>query len=71
MIMGLPGDTLENFYNEFNIFQQIGNWDSPRNMLTLLPNTEAYSEEYKQKYGIKSIMVGSFENEEQDVYLLI
>lgn len=70
MIMGLPGDTLENFYNEFNIFQQIGNWDSPRNMLTLLPNTEAYSEEYKQKYGIKSIMVGSFENEEQDVYYI-
>jgi putative methyltransferase len=68
LIMGLPGNTISNFYEEMNLFQRIGNWECVRNMFTLLPSTEAYSEEYRKKYGIKSVFVGSMENEEHDVY---
>lgn len=65
MIMGMPGDTLDNFYNEMNLFQRIGSWECPRNILSLLPNTEAYSEEYRTKFKIQTALVGTMENEEQ------
>ena len=67
MIIGLPGDTLDNFYKEMDLVQRIGNWDCPRNLLTLLPNTEAYSQEYRNKFKIQTTMVGTMENEEQDM----
>lgn len=65
MIMGLPGDTVDNFYKEMDLFQRIGNWECPRNILCLLPNTEAYSDEYREKFKIKTAIVGTMENEEQ------
>jgi radical SAM superfamily enzyme YgiQ (UPF0313 family) len=70
LIMGLPGDTVNNFYKEMDLFQRIGNWGCVRNMFCLLPNTEAYSEEYRKKHNIKSVLVGSIENEEQDVFYI-
>lgn len=70
LILGLPGDTLENFYNEMDLFQRTDNWFYPRNMLTLLPYTEAYTQEYRDKFKIKSVMVGTIENEEQDMFYI-
>jgi radical SAM superfamily enzyme YgiQ (UPF0313 family) len=67
LIMGMPGDTLENFYKELDLFQRIGNWECPRNLLTLLPNTEAYTQEYRDRFKIKTVLVGTMENEEQDM----
>lgn len=67
MIMGMPGDTLDNFYEEMNLFQRIGSWECPRNILCLLPNTEAYSDDYRNKFKIKTAIVGTMENEEQIV----
>ena len=54
-----------------DLVQRIGNWDCPRNLLTLLPNTEAYSQEYRNKFKIQTTMVGTMENEEQDIEVLI
>ena len=65
MIMGMPGDTLDNFYKEMNLFQRIGSWECPRNIMCLLPNTEAFSQEYRDKFKIKTSIVGTMENEEQ------
>ena len=67
LIMGLPGDTLDNFYKEMDLVQRLGSWFYVRNTLCLLPNTEAHSEEYREKYKIKTVLVGSSENEEQDI----
>ena len=68
MIMGLPGDTIDNFYKEMDIFQRIGSWQFPRNILVLLPNTEAYTEEYRKKFKIETAIVGIMENEETGRY---
>ena len=67
LVMGLPGDTLENFYSEMDLIQRIGDWYWTRNLLTLLPNTEAYTQEYRDKFKIKTIMAGTMENEEHDI----
>ena len=67
LILGLPGQTLEHFYNEMDLIQKMGNWKCTRNILTLLPNTELFSFEYREKFKIKTAMVGTMENEEQDV----
>ena len=70
LIMGLPGSTLEDFYNEMDLFQRTNDWFYPRNMLTLLPGTEAYTSEYREKHKLKTVMVGTMENEEQDVFYI-
>lgn len=70
MIIGMPGDTIDNYYNEMRLFQRTSNWFCPRNMLSLLPYTEAYSKEYREKFKIKSVMIGTIENEEQDVFYI-
>lgn len=67
LILGLPGHTLDHFYDEMDVIQRIGNWECTRNILTLLPNTELYSDEYRNKFKIKSALVGTMENEEQDI----
>lgn len=67
LIMGLPGSTLDEFYEEMNLFYQMENWFCPRNMFSLLPNTEAASESYRRQFKLQTAMVGSFENDEQDV----
>lgn len=67
LILGLPGETLDNFYKEMDIIQKVGDWRDPRNIFSLLPQTEAYTQEYREKFKIKTAIVGSTENEEQDI----
>lgn len=67
IIMGLPGYTLDDFYHEMLLFQQTGNWFCPRNLFSLLPNTEAASAAYRAQYQLKTAWMGSWENDEQDV----
>lgn len=55
MIMGLPGITLEKYYHELdtlgleNLSVQWFEW-------ILLPETPAYAREYRERYGIKTII---------------
>lgn len=70
IIMGLPGSTLDGFYEEMDIFQVTNTWYNCRNIFSLLPDTEAYTKEYREKYKIVSTVIGSSENEEQIYYNL-
>jgi len=68
IIMGLPGSTLDTFYEEMDLFQECNTWYNARNVFSLLPNTEAYTKEYREKFNIKSAIVGAAENEEEIYY---
>ena len=68
IIMGLPGSTLELFYEEMDVFQITNTWYNSRSIFSLLPDTEAYTAEYREKYKIKTAIIGSAENEEQIYY---
>ena len=68
IIMGIPGTTLDIFYDECDVFQQIGSWFNSRNLFILLPDSEAYSKEYREKFKIKSAVVGACENDEELYY---
>jgi len=66
-IMGLPGSTLDDFYEEMNYFQRIGSkncWEKMRNVFTLLPDSPANEKAYIEKHKIKTAKVGTMENEE-------
>lgn len=68
IIMGMAGSTLDVFYEEMNIFQQTGSWYNARNVFSLLPDSEAYTKEYREKYKIVSATVGAAENDEELYY---
>jgi putative methyltransferase len=70
IIMGMPGTTLDIFYEECDLFQITNTWYNARNVFCLLPDTEASSKEYREKYQIKSAIIGSSENEESVYYEL-
>jgi len=59
LILGMPGSTLEDFYEEFRVYYRIGLnvWDDSRYPYMVLPATEAASVEYKEKYKIKTSKV--------------
>jgi radical SAM superfamily enzyme YgiQ (UPF0313 family) len=68
-ILGLPGFTKEEFYEQMNYFQELHSvegWRKMRNVLTMLPNTPLADPEYIKKYDIKVSLAGSMENEEND-----
>ena len=68
-IMGLPGSTLDEFYEQMDYFQMLDSkncWRKPRNIFTLLPDSPASEESYMKKFNIKFSVVGSMENEEND-----
>lgn len=67
LIIGIPGSTLDTFYEEMNLFQEFDSWFIPRNILTILPNSEMGTPEYQEKFSIKTVEVGSTENEESDM----
>jgi putative methyltransferase len=68
IIMGMPGTTIDIFYEECDLYQVTNTWYCARNVLCLLPDTEASSKEYREKYKILSSFVGSYENEESIHY---
>lgn len=68
-ILGLPGFTIEEFYEQMNYFQElhsVNGWRKMRNILTMLPNTPLADPEYIKKHSIKVSFAGSMENEEND-----
>lgn len=67
LIMGLPGYTLDTFYKEMDLFQEFDGWFWPRNIFTLLPNTEAGSKLYRSLNKLETAIVGTMDNEEQDI----
>lgn len=68
IILGMPGTTLDIFYEEMDVFQITGSWYNARNVYQLLPDTEAYTKEYREKYKIKSAFIGTSENDEEVYY---
>jgi hypothetical protein len=67
LIMGLPGYTLDIFYKEMDLFQEFDGWFWPRNIFTLLPNTESNNKLYQSLNKIQTAIVGTMDNEEQDI----
>jgi hypothetical protein len=56
-LIGLPMATLDSFYNEFDIFDKIGNWSSERYTWALLPGSPGAEPDYRTKYGIQTASV--------------
>lgn len=67
LILGLPGYTLDIFYKEMDLFQKFDGWFWPRNIFTLLPNTEANTKLYRSLNKLETAIVGTMDNEEQDI----
>lgn len=72
-IMGLPGSTIEDFYEEMDYFQRFeskGSWGKMRNIFTLLPDSPANERAYIERFKIKTAKVGTMENEENDFQMI-
>lgn len=67
LILGLPGNTLESFYEEMDLFQKFDSWFWPRNIFNVLPDSEAAKPEYQKKHSMVVVDAGVMENEEQDI----
>lgn len=57
LILGLPGSTLEDFYQEFEWMDIVGAWDHRRYEYVILPFTESASPEDKSKYDVETTLV--------------
>lgn len=54
LIIGLPGETLEDFYNSLDFCYNLGNVKISCGLLKLYPNTSLYNEREKYKYEYDS-----------------
>lgn len=52
-IMGMPGSTKEDFYEEYRMMEMLGSWFDGRFDYNYLPNTEASTKEDLEKFGVK------------------
>jgi tRNA A37 methylthiotransferase MiaB len=59
LILGMPGSTKEDFYNEMNILWNFKSWNSFRHDYMFLPDSDLSNEEYLKKYKIVLIDVYS------------
>jgi len=57
LILGMPGSTKEDFYQEFNILWNFKAWNSWRHDYMFLPDSELTEQEYIDKYKIKLVEV--------------
>jgi hypothetical protein len=57
LILGMPGSTKEDFYQEFNIIWNFKSWNSFRHDYMFLPDSELTEEEYLKQYDIKLVEV--------------
>lgn len=62
LILGLPGSTKEDFYQEFQWIETTKAWGFPRFEYVILPFTEAATKEDKEKHGVKTTLVESHGN---------
>ena len=53
-IMGLPGSTLDNFYEEVDIQYEYG-YNLERYIWMFLPDSPAYDDNYKKQFGIETV----------------
>lgn len=73
LILGMPGSTLEDFYDEFKLYYRLSsnvskspegqpwqNFRDGRFPYMILPATESASPAYQRKYGIKTAKVATF-----------
>lgn len=58
-IMGMPGYTLDHFYEEFDFIYKYSDLKQERYVLNILPETELYSDFQRKMWKIKTINVGS------------
>jgi hypothetical protein len=52
LILAMPGSTLQDFYDEFQLYYRLGYWDDGRYPYMILPATEANNSDYQRKYKI-------------------
>lgn len=57
LILGMPGSTLDDFYEEFKLYQRLGYWEDGRYPYMILPATEIAKPEYQKQYKIKTSKV--------------
>lgn len=67
LILGLPGNTIDSFYKEMDLFQKFDSWFWPRNIFNVLPDTEAAKPLYQRLHKMTVVDAGVMENEEQDI----
>lgn len=65
IIIGLPGSTLDAFYEEMNIYQRVGCWYYTRAIATVLPDSELGDLFYQKVNGIVTAEIGHIENEDE------
>lgn len=59
LILGMPGSTIDDFYEEFNILYNFGTWGSHRHDYMFLPDSEISEPDYIKKYNIQLVDVYS------------
>lgn len=59
LILGMPGSTIDDFYNEVEIIWNFKAWGSYRHDYMFLPDSELNSDEYKKEYDIETVEVYS------------
>jgi hypothetical protein len=59
LILGMPGSTLEDFYNEVEVIWNFKAWSSFRHDYMFLPDSELNNVDYKKQHDIKTVEVFS------------
>ncbi len=67
LIMAMPGSTLDDFYDEWELFYDLGAWSSWRYDLMALPDSEISDPVYQEIYDIKLVDVYTDNVDEQDI----
>ena len=57
LIMGMPGSTLDDFYNEMEILWNFKSWNSYRHDYMFLPDAQNSDKDYIEKYKIELVEV--------------
>ena len=59
LILGMPGSTLKDFYDEIEVIWNFKAWSSFRHDYMFLPDSELNNSEYKKQYDIQTVEVYS------------
>jgi hypothetical protein len=57
LILGMPGSTLDDFYNEFELMWNIKSWGNFRHDYMIMPDSELANPAYLKKFDIQSVKV--------------
>lgn len=63
-ILGMPGSTINDFYEEFNVLWNFKAWESLRHVYVFLPDTELCNQSYIDQYEIELARVYTDSNDE-------